>query len=112
MMYYQLQLVPLVFKWIDEAPYGDRGAYDPKAVEIVDKIVETIKEEQKDEPVDNKDPTDTTVVDDPVPLKSIDEEPITSNTTHSTNSTSAETPQNTTFTLIDTFTDRLFAFAF
>ena len=40
MMYYQLQLVPMIFAWIDEAPFGDKGAYDFDAAQKVKQIVD------------------------------------------------------------------------
>ena len=48
-MWVQIMMVPVIFKWIDNAPYGDRGAYNGKAVEVIEIIeqeMEKIKEEQ------------------------------------------------------------------
>jgi len=47
MMIYQLYMTPRIFTWIDNAPYGDEGAYNSQLEKDVNKIVEVITEVQE-----------------------------------------------------------------
>ena len=52
-MVYQVFVLPKVFQWIDNAPYGDQGAYDSEVEQTVEVIVEVIEEaNQADEAVE------------------------------------------------------------
>jgi hypothetical protein len=58
MMTYQLFMTPRIFTWIDNAPYGDEGAYNSQLENDVNEIVEVITEVQETAKTD-----DTKVID-------------------------------------------------